>query len=38
MRMKTITAGLFTIEGDCNKNAEPGITVVKLSALVDITV
>jgi len=36
--MKTISAGLFTIEGDCNKNFEPGIAVVKWSALVDITV
>jgi hypothetical protein len=38
MTMKTISAGLFAIEGDCNKNSEPGITVVKLYALVDITV
>jgi hypothetical protein len=38
MRLKTISAGLFTIEGDCNKNSEPGITVLKWYALVDITV
>jgi len=38
MTMKTISASLFTIELGCNKNSRPGVTVVKWSALVDITV
>jgi len=29
MRLKTISAGLLTTEGDCSKKSGPGITVVK---------